>query len=76
MDSKELCSICYGMSARLMVNEDPSRALDKPWKSNHRTIRDLEKSVDMGCHLCSIFWDGLYRNKKVTSSSETMHLKD
>lgn len=35
------------------------------WKSNHHTIRDLEKSVDMGCHLYSIFWDGLCRNQKV-----------
>jgi hypothetical protein len=49
------------MSARPMVNEDSIGALGKPWKSNHHTIRDLEKSVDMGCHLCSIFWDGLYR---------------
>ena len=77
MDSKELCSICYAMSARPMVNEDPSGALDKPWKSNHHTIRDLEKSVDMGYHLWSIFWDGLCRGKKkLTSSSETMQLKE
>jgi hypothetical protein len=65
MGSKELCSICYAMSARPIVNEDPSGALDKPWKSNHHTIGGLEKSVDMGCPLCSIFWDGLCRKKTV-----------
>jgi hypothetical protein len=73
MDSKELCSICYAMSARPIVNEDSSGALDKPWKSNHHTMRDPEKLIAVYAAYFGMVSVG---KNELMSSSETMQLKD